>query len=415
MPAASNPMPDHDVLIVGGGHGGAYAAMALRRCGFPGSVAIVSKETDPPYERPPLSKDYLAGERDFERLLIRPESFWPEHRIELILGAEVIAVDAKAHCLALAGGSSLSYGALIWSAGGRPRRLTCPGHDLPGVHQIRSRADVDSLRNGLAAAERIVVVGGGYIGLEAAAILATGGKQVTVVEAADRLLARVASRPLSDFLAAEHRRHAVEIILEASVESIEERDGAACGIRLADGRNLPADLVVVGIGIEPVVEPLIAAGAGEGSRLVVDEYCRTGLPDIHAIGDCVHFPQPFAGGAAMRVESVQNAQDQANAVAKTLAGEPTRYDAIPWFWSNQYALKLQSVGLSLGHDEILVRGEPAQGSFSLIYLKRGRVIALDCVNAVRDYVQGRALILGGSVAPPGLLADPAVPLKSLAG
>jgi 3-phenylpropionate/trans-cinnamate dioxygenase ferredoxin reductase subunit len=408
-------MPDHDIIIVGGGHGGAYAAMALRRFGFGGSIGIVSKEVDPPYERPPLSKDYLAGNRDYERLLIRPKSFWAEHRIDVLLGREVVAVDAHAHRLDIAGGPSLSYGTLIWSAGGRPRRLGCPGHDLAGVHEIRSRADVDSLRTALEGAERVAMIGGGYIGLEAAAVLATMGKQVVVLEAADRLLARVASRPLSDFLAAEHRRRGVEIALDVRIEQIEARHRKVFGVLLADGRRVPADLVIVGIGIEPVVEPLLAAGAGESGVLTVDEFCRTGLPDIWAIGDCVHFPQPFAGGASMRVESVQNAQDQANAVAKSLSGEPTAYDSIPWFWSNQYDLKLQSVGLSLGHDDILIRGEPASGSFSLLYMKEGRVVALDCVNAVRDYVQGRALILGGAIVPPGKLSDPEIPLKSLTG
>ena len=203
--------------------------------------------------------------------------------------------------------------------------------------------------------------------------------------------------------------------LDVSVEAIEAQDGAARGVRLADGRLVPADLVIVGIGIEPVVEPLIAAGAGEGGVLAVDRYCRTGLPDVWAIGDCVHFSQPFAAGASMRVESVQNAQDQANAVARSLTGALTPYDALPWFWSNQYRLKLQSVGLSLGHDDIVVRGDPAEAGFSLLYLKAGRVIALDCVNAVRDYVQGRALILGGAVVPAERLADSSIPLKALAG
>jgi 3-phenylpropionate/trans-cinnamate dioxygenase ferredoxin reductase subunit len=406
---------DFDVLIVGGGHGGAYAAMALRRFGFDGSVAIVSREPDPPYERPPLSKDYLAGERGFDRLLIRPAGFWAEHRIDLLLGEEAVAVDPAAHRLGLAGGGSLGYGSLVWSAGGRARRLTCPGHDLAGVHVIRSRSDVDTLKAELGRAARVAVIGGGYIGLETAAVLAAMGKTVTVLEAADRLLARVASRPLSDFLVAEHRRHGVEVALDVSVDAIEARDGAASGVRLADGRLVPADLVIVGIGIEPVVEPLLAAGAGEGGLLAVDRYCRTGLPDIWAIGDCVHFPQPFAAGAPMRVESVQNAQDQANAVARSLTSELTPYDALPWFWSNQYDLKLQSVGLSLGHDDIVVRGDPAEAGFSLLYLKEGRVIALDCVNAVRDYVQGRALILGGAVIPSEKLADPALPLKSLTG
>jgi 3-phenylpropionate/trans-cinnamate dioxygenase ferredoxin reductase subunit len=205
------------------------------------------------------------------------------------------------------------------------------------------------------------------------------------------------------------------VALGVSVEAIEEGEGAACGVRLADGRLMPADLVIVGIGIEPVVEPLLAASASDDGVLAVDKYCRTCLPDVWAIGDCVHFPQPFAAGASMRVESVQNAQDQANAVAKSLCGELTAYESVPWFWSNQYDLKLQSVGLSLGHDDIVIRGDPGEGSFALIYLKRGRVVALDCVNAVRDYVQGRALILGGAVVPVERLADPALPLKSLAG
>jgi 3-phenylpropionate/trans-cinnamate dioxygenase ferredoxin reductase subunit len=405
---------DHDVLIVGGGHGGAYAAMALRRAGFQGSVAIVSKESDPPYERPPLSKDYLAGERELDRLYIRPPSFWAEHGIELLLRREIVSVDPASHHLALSDGGTLGYGKLIWSAGGRPRRLSCRGADLAGVHTIRCRADVDALRAELPGVRRVAVVGGGYIGLEAAAVLRKLGKEVIVLEAADRLLARVASPPLSDFLCAEHDRHGVEIALRIAVGSIEGAGGRATGVRLAGGRLVPADLVIVGIGIDPVVEPLLEAGAGEGGRLDVDSYCRTSLPDVFAIGDCVHCPRPFADGAVLRLESVQNAQDQANAVARTLTGEPAPCEALPWFWSNQYDVKLQTVGLSYGHDDIVVRGDPSAPGFSLVYLKQGRVVALDCINAVKDYVQGRALITGRTLVPREKLSDPDVPLKSLA-
>jgi 3-phenylpropionate/trans-cinnamate dioxygenase ferredoxin reductase subunit len=405
----------YDILIVGAGHAGAQAAIALRQRGFEGTIAIVGEEPEIPYERPPLSKDYLSGDKSFARILIRPAEFWPERGIVMITGARVDGVDPQAHCVSLAGGGTIGYGILIWAAGGHPRRLTCPGHDLVGVHGVRSRADVDRLVEELAAAKHIVVIGGGYIGLEAAAVLAKLGKHVTVLEALDRVLARVAGEPLSRFFEAEHRAHGVDVRLNASVTCIEEKDGRATGVRLATGETLPATIVIVGIGIIPSVEPLIVAGGEGGNGVAVDEHCRTSLPDIYAIGDCALHANDYAEGMPVRLESVQNANDQATLVAKIITGTPERYHAVPWFWSNQYDLRLQTVGLSTGHDVAILRGDPATRSFSIVYLKAGRVIALDCVYATRDHVQGRALVVAGAVLPASSLADAEIPLKSMVG
>jgi len=402
-----------DILIVGGGHAGAQAAIALRQNKFEGTIAIVGDEPEIPYERPPLSKDYLAGEKVFERILIRPAAFWPEREIAMLTGRRVVAVDPQAHSVTTGDGSTIGYGTLIWAAGGSPRSLTCAGHNLVGVHAVRTRADVDRLMGELAATTRVVVIGGGYIGLEAAAVLTKLGKHVTVLEALDRVLARVAGEPLSRFYEAEHRAHGVDIRLGAMVDCIAEKDGRATGVRLADGEILPCEMVIVGIGIIPSVQPLLDAGAVGGNGVKVDASCRTSLPDIFAIGDCALHANAFADSAEIRLESVQNANDMANAVAKTLTGTPTEYHAVPWFWSNQYDLRLQTVGLSIGHDATVTRGNPATRSFSLLYLKQGRVIALDCVNAVRDYVQGRALVAEGKSPDPARLADLGTVLKEL--
>ncbi|WP_363182211.1 NAD(P)/FAD-dependent oxidoreductase [Sphingomonas quercus] len=401
------------MLIVGAGHGGAQAALALRQAKFAGSIAIVGDEPEPPYERPPLSKDYLAGDKPFERILIRPAGFWGERDVALLLGRRVTAIDPEARRVTTADGATIGYGRLIWAGGGAPRRLSCAGGDLAGVHAIRTRADVDRLIAELPATRRVVVVGGGYIGLEAAAVLTKSGKQVTLVEALDRVLARVAGPALSRFYEEEHRRHGVDLRLSAAVAGIEGADGRATGVRLADGAVLPAEMVIVGIGIVPAVAPLLAAGAAGGDGVTVDDHCRTSLPDIFAVGDCAAHANRFADGAVIRLESVQNANDQATTAARFIAGQPQPYDAIPWFWSNQYDLRLQTVGLSGGHDAAVLRGDPATRAFSLVYLKEGRVIALDCVNATRDYVQGRALILGRVHPDPAALADAQVPLKSL--
>jgi 3-phenylpropionate/trans-cinnamate dioxygenase ferredoxin reductase subunit len=402
-----------DVLIVGAGHAGAQAAAALRQFNFAGSIGLLTEEADWPYERPPLSKDYLAGEKSFDAIVLRRPEFWADRAITLLRGLRAHGIDPVQHVLHTEGGVAFGYGVLIWAAGGHARRLSCTGHHLAGVHTVRSRADVDVMRAELETVRSVVVIGGGYIGLEAAAVLRKLGRAVTVVEMQDRVLARVAGEPLSRFYEAEHRAHGVEILLQTAVDCIEERDGRACGVRLGDGTSLPADIVVVGIGIIPAVRPLLDAGAAGGNGVEVDEYCRTSLPDVYAIGDCAAHVNRFAAGARIRLESVQNAADQAGVAARSIAGAPVAYDSVPWFWSNQYDLRLQTIGLSLGYDDVVVRGDPAARSFSLVYLRGGRVMALDCVNATRDYVQGKALVAAGATVDPALLGDATKALKSL--
>jgi 3-phenylpropionate/trans-cinnamate dioxygenase ferredoxin reductase subunit len=404
----------YDVVIVGAGHGGAQAAIALRQHKFAGTIAMIGDEPELPYERPPLSKDYLAREKTFERILIRQPAFWDERNITMLLDRKVVSVDPQAHSLTTEDGATIGYGQLIWATGGAPRRLSCAGHDLTGVHTVRTRADADRMMGELDGMTRAVVIGGGYIGLEAAAVLAKFGKQVILLEALDRVLARVAGEDLSRFYEDEHRAHGVEVRLGAKVDCLVSDGDKVTGVKLHDGEVLACQMVIVGIGIVPATEPLIAAGAEGGNGVAIDAQCRTSLPDIFAIGDCALHSNSFADGATIRVESVQNANDQATVVAKTITGGEARYDAVPWFWSNQYNLRLQTVGLSIGYDAVVRRGDPATRSFSLIYLKAGRVIALDCVNATKDYVQGRALVTGGAVLDPAKLADASVPLKELA-
>jgi 3-phenylpropionate/trans-cinnamate dioxygenase ferredoxin reductase component len=402
-----------DVLIVGAGHGGASAAIALRQLGFTGSIAIVGREHEPPYERPPLSKDYMAGEKAFDRLYIRPVQFWADKQVELLLGQEVIAVEPASRVVTLADGEKIGFGDLIWATGGDPRRLNCPGADLSGVHAVRHRADVDAIMASLLDVEHILIVGGGYIGLEAAAVLSKSGKKIVLLEALPRVLARVAGEALSSFYEAEHRRHGVDLRTNIAISALLGMDGKVTGVRLQNGEIIPTQMVIVGIGIIPAVEPLLDAGAEGGNGVDVDAHCRTSLPHIYAIGDCAAHENGFADGAIIRLESVQNANDQAGVAAKAICGEMIPYQATPWFWSNQYDLKLQTVGLSIGHDQTILRGDPATRSFSVLYLKSGRVIALDCVNMVKDYVQGRKLVEMRARIDAERLADVSTPLKEM--
>ncbi|WP_298172180.1 FAD-dependent oxidoreductase [Novosphingobium sp.] len=404
-----------DVVIVGAGHGGAQAGIALRQNGFAGTILVVGREPELPYERPPLSKEYLAREKTFDRIMIRPEAFWADKAVTMLLGTEVTALDPAAHVATLSDGRTLAYGHMIWAAGGDPRKLTCEGHDFAGVHAVRTREDVDRLMGELdAGARRAVVIGGGYIGLEAAAVLTKLDCNVTLLEALPRVLARVAGEALSSFYEADHRAHGVDLRTGVMVDCLVGADGKVTGVKLADGTVLPADLVIVGIGIIPCVEPLRAAGAEGVNGVTVDAQCRTSLPDVYAIGDCAAHANAFADGAVIRLESVQNANDMATVAAKTICGVEAAYHAVPWFWSNQYDLKLQTVGLSTGHDAVVTRGDPATRSFSVIYLKAGKVVALDCVNMIKDYVQGRKLVENGAVIAPEKLADAGTPLKELA-
>ncbi len=406
---------DHaDILIVGTGHAGAQAAIALRQNGHEDSIVMLGRESEPPYERPPLSKEYLAGDKPFDRLYIRPPQFWADKNVDLRLGNPVVEIDWMGKTVTLGDDSKVSYRKLIWATGGDPRRLDCPGADLNGVHTVRGRSDVDRMMSELATGpKRAVVIGGGYIGLEAAAVLRKLGNAVTLLEALPRVLARVAGGKLSEFYQNEHRGQGVDLRLEVAVESIVGANGSVTGVKLADGEEIAADMVVVGIGIVPSVGPLIMAGAAGANGVDVDQFCRTTLEDIYAIGDCAAHANDFADGAVIRVESVQNANDMATTAAKSIMGDKQPYHAFPWFWSNQYDLKLQTAGLSLDYDSTVLRGNPADRKFSVIYLKEGRVIALDCVNNVKDYVQGRKLVEARIAPDAEALADAEIPLKAL--
>lgn len=407
-------MDSADIVIVGSGHGGAQAAIALRQAGHDAPIMMLSRDRTPPYERPPLSKDYLSGDKPLERILIRPETFWAERGIDLRLGTNVAEVDWLAHHVVTGTGTRIGYRKLIWAGGGDARRLSCPGGDLAGTHTVRHRTDVDTLRAELdGGARRVVVVGGGYIGLEAAAVLRKLGCDVTLLEVQPRLLGRVAGDTLGSFFLDEHRRQGVNIRLETGIERIEGRSGRVAAVVTSTGETIPAEIVIVGIGIVAAVGPLIAAGASGSNGVDVDEFCRTTLDDIFAIGDCAAHANGYADNAVIRLESVQNAHDMAACVARKIMGEAQPYDALPWFWSNQYDLKLQTVGLSLGHDAEVIRGSIEERSFSVVYLREGRVIALDCVNKTRDYAQGRKLVEARAQIDPVALADGEVNLKDL--
>lgn len=406
-------MTRYDTVIVGAGHGGAQAAVSLRQQGFTGTIALVGAEASLPYERPPLSKEYLTGEKPFERLLIRPAEFWAEKDVTLMPGTRVVSVDPAARQITAADGTAIGYQQLIWAAGGTPRRLDCDGADLAGIHVLRTRADSDAILADAQAARNVVIIGGGYIGLEAAASLRKLDKSMTVLEALPRVLARVAGDAISTFFQDEHRRQGVDIRLNARVSRLDGRDGRVSAVILDDGTTLPADLVIAGIGIVPETRPLTEAGAAGTNGVEVDAFCQTSLDGIYAIGDCAAFPCVWADGAIMRVESVQNAADQAVTAARHIMGDSRPFDALPWFWSNQYDLKLQTVGLSVGYDRAVLRGDPSTRSFSVIYLKSGRVIALDCVNAAKDFAFGRKLLMEGVRAAEADLANTAIALNAL--
>lgn len=406
-------MSDYDVVIVGTGHGGAQAAIALRQNGFEGSIQMVGRDPNPPYERPPLSKEYLAGEKPFERIMIRPLTFWEDKGIGLTLGETVNKIDAEAKEVQLGSGERVGYGRLIWSAGGDARRMSCPGSHLDGIHAIRDRRDVKQLMAELeGGAKNFVVIGGGYIGLEAAAVLRKLGCNVTLVESMNRLLSRVAGEDLSAFFAEEHRRQGVDVRLGCNVERL-EGETRVTGVTLASGETIPCDAVVAGIGIVPSVGPLIAAGAAGANGVDVSDICHTSIEKVYAIGDCAAHANLYANGQVVRLESVQNANDMANTVAKAICGEPQPYDAMPWFWSNQYDLRLQTAGLNIDYDTTVLRGDPAQRSFSVIYLRDGVVIAVDAVNRTKDYVQGGKLVKARAEVDPELLMDEEVLLKEM--
>ena len=405
---------EYNVIIVGAGHAGAQAAICLRQMGFEGSIALIGDEPFAPYERPPLSKEYLAGEKPFERILLRPENFWGERDIDLLTGKRVATVDSMNKSITLSDDNVVGFDKLIWAAGGTPRMLDCPGASANNVFAVRTRRDVDRMTGILDEVKKVAIIGGGYIGLEAAAVMRKLGKHVTVIEALDRVLSRVAGEHLSQFYQDEHGRQGVEFHLNAMVDRIETDDaGNGTAVHCKNGEVIEADMIIVGIGIIPETGPLIGEGAAGGNGVDVDEYCRTSLPDIYAIGDCASHANAFANGRQIRLESVQNANDQAKVAAAHIVDNPSAYHAIPWFWSNQYDLRLQTVGLSTDYDAQILRGDPETRSFSVVYMRGGKVIALDCVNATKDYVQGRKLVIEGELLDVEALADASIPLKEV--
>ena len=403
----------YDCLIVGAGHAGAETASGLRQLGYQGSIGIVGDELVPPYERPAISKEYLAGKKEFEQLLLRPRDYWESHDVALHLGQRVTQLDPLRHLATCEDGQTIHYQALVWAAGGTPRRLSCPGRDLLGVRSLRGKADGDDLVSVLPDTRRFIIVGGGYIGLEAAAVLRELGKEVAVVEVLDRVLARVAGEPVSRFFENEHRTRGVELHLGVGLAEVVGRHGRVSGVRLDDGTLIEGEQVIVGIGMEPAIAPLLRAGAEPAQGVhgvLVDHACRTSIEDLYCVGDCA----VLRSGPGVRVESRQNATEQARAAAHAICGLPEPPQFVPWFWSNQYDVRLQTIGLNVGHDDLVVRGRPEDRSFSVVYLKDGAVLALDSVNATRDHVQGRKLVEAGAHVPAQLLADPHVPLKDLA-
>ena len=404
-----------DVVIIGGSHGGSEAAFRLRQGGFAGSIVLISAEPYLPYHRPPLSKAFLAGEVTVESLLLRGPASYEKANITWRPSTTVTAIDRADQRLALADGSHLTYGKLILATGGRPRLLPLPGADLAGLHVMRAIADVDKLRPEFVAGKRLVIVGAGYIGLEVAAVAIKTGLDVEIVEFAPRALARVAGPELSAFYERVHSAAGVKFRFNTGVEGFipADHDGSHVGaVRCSGGVELPADLVLVAAGLVPNVELAEAAGLAMGNGIVVDEYCRTSDPDILAIGDCVEFPLPYAG-RRVRLESVPNALEHARVAATVINGAPSPYSAVPWFWSDQYNYKLQSVGLSQGYDVAVPRPGRTPESFIVFYLKDGKVLAADCVNAVAEFNAAKKMVTEKLSADAAALSDPAVDLKSL--
>ncbi|MGH6870507.1 MAG: NAD(P)/FAD-dependent oxidoreductase, partial [Rhizomicrobium sp.] len=380
------------IVIIGAGQAAAQAVASLRTEGYAGALTIVGDEPFAPYQRPPLSKTYLAGTFERERLFLKPDAFYAEARCELILGVAARAIDRAGKTVALAGGRTLAYDKLLLATGSRVRRIQVPGADLPGIHYLRDIADVDRLRPAFQTAKHLAVVGGGYIGLEVAAVARKYGLAVTVFEAMDRVMVRAVSKPISSFYEKVHREAGVAFQLNTGVEAFEgEGEGALAAIR-AGGKTYPADVALVGIGILPNCELAKAAGLKFGDGIHVDEFCVTSDPDIFAAGDCTR--HHGHDGALIRLECVQNAIDQAKHAALAMVGRPTPYKEVPWFWSDQYDLKLQIAGLAGPDDRIVMRGDPATRKFAVFHLREGRVAAVEAVNAAPEYIVGRRLIAG---------------------
>lgn len=398
-------------LIVGASQAGVQLAVSLRRLGDTEPITLVGEEPRPPYQRPPLSKEFLSGEARFETLALRAPDFYVDSGIDLVSGERVSEVGPEA--AATASGRELPFDRLALTVGASARRLPVPGADLGGICYLRVYDDAVRLRDRLGTEARVVVVGGGFIGLEVAAAAHALGRTVTVVEAEDRLMSRVVGPFVSDFYVRAHLRRGVDLRLGSAVSAFQGEQGRVSGVALADGTCLPADLVLVCVGVRPRTELAEHLGLRCDGGIVVDARARTSDPSIVAAGDCAVQPHPMTGQGAVRLESVQNATAQAQVAAATLLGRPPGAAQAPWFWSFQGDLKLQIAGLADGHDDHVVRGRPDEERFSVLYYRENRLLAVDAVNQPADYMAVRAALGRGSTIDPDLAGDPAIPLKSL--
>ena len=400
------------IVIAGAGQAAVQAVDTLRRKGFTGKLTLIGEEPWLPYQRPPLSKKYLAGALERERLLIRPAHFFAEHGVTTHLGRRVTDIARRERHVRLDDGLVLPYDALLLATGSRPRRLLAPGGELPGVHTLRTIADVDRIRAECAPGARMVIIGGGYIGLEVAATVRELGLEVTVLEMAERVMNRVTCPEVSAFYAAEHARQGVRIHCNARVRALhaDAHSGRVRTVLTEEGGEYPADIVLVGVGVVPADELAKAAGLECENGVVTDVHCRTTDEGIYAAGDCAsHLNRQY--GRHLRLESVDNAFEQGNTVALNLLGTPTPHDKVPWFWSDQFDLKLIIVGVGMGYDSVVLRGEPKNRSFSACYLRGGELVAIDSINAPKDQMAARKLIAAHARPDLNKLADAAVPLK----
>lgn len=399
------------VVIAGAGHAAGQVVASLRQHEFDGQIVLVGDEPYLPYQRPPLSKKYLAGEMPAERLYVKPASFYTDAGVELHLETTITAIDRGAKLLRVADGEDVAYDKLVLALGSRVRQLPVEGVGLRGVHYLRNIADVDGIRENLEPGRRLVIIGAGYIGLEVAAVAQQAGVEVTVIEMADRVMSRVVSPEISDFYQIEHTNQGVRFRLSMGVASLNGKKRVK-SVTTTDGEKIAADLVVIGVGIQPNTELATDAALTVDNGIVVNDRCRTEDPDIYAVGDCTCHPNAIYQ-RNLRLESVHNAVEQAKTAAANLCEEDSAYAQVPWFWSDQYDLKLQIAGLSDGYDDVVIRGNPAERSFSCLYLENGRLIAVDAINAPRDFVQSKQLIADRAEILKEELADPEIALKDM--
>jgi 3-phenylpropionate/trans-cinnamate dioxygenase ferredoxin reductase subunit len=400
------------IVIIGAGQAGSQAVMSLRAEGHAGAITLIGEEAEPPYQRPPLSKKFLAGEIDFDRVELKPAAFYEQAGCQLMLGTRVAAIDRAAHVVTTADGREIAYDKLLIATGSRVREINVPGFDLDGVHYLRTVGDVSEIQAHFKPGARLVVVGGGYIGLEVAAVARKNGIEVTVLETADRVMARVVDPIVSRFYERIHKMEGVVIRTGVTVAGF-EGNGKVERVVSGEGDAFPCDFVVVGVGIIPNTELAAAAGIAVDNGIVVDDHARTSDPDICAAGDCTNHPSGIYG-RRLRLESVQNAIEQAKVAAATMAGKAKTYDQVPWFWSDQYDLKLQIAGLSTGYTQAVTRGDPETGrSFAVFYLKDGVLVAVDAINRAPEFMMSRTLIARHARLDPARLRDESIGMKEI--